>query len=527
MSGSCSELRVSESFVRELRATAAAAVPIVCVVTHEEHRAATLVRDAFGDKRIASWSATHGFEGDVSLRDPHAALDHLARVGHAGVVPVFFDLHPWLSEARVVRALRDVAGAERDGPVVLVMPWPRLPAELDRDARVLMLPLPSFDVLSTAFDAEVGDGFVGGDDRAPGVRLRAGVPSGRAATARGAPDAQSYRSTREVMVRAALGLTLEEARRAFRLASAFVRAGDPNLAVRHVIAEKRGALRRTACLELIDDDVSLDDVGGLDVLKSWLRSRVLAFGEEARAFGLAEPRGMLVSGVQGCGKSLVSKAAAQVLSLPLVRLDFAEVFAAPSPEHAIHEAVRAVEAVAPLVLWVDEIEKGLGGLEGPSSDARPARVFGTFLTWLQERRAPVFVAATANEVERLPPELARRGRFDDVFFVDLPSPLERAQILAVQLRRRGRDSSAYAIAELVRSLEHWSGAEIEQMVTGGLFRAFAERAELTDEHLRAAARELVPLATLYEEKIQALRQWGLARARRASADRRTLDLFGD
>jgi SpoVK/Ycf46/Vps4 family AAA+-type ATPase len=173
---------------------------------------------------------------------------------------------------------------------------------------------------------------------------------------------------------------------------------------------------------------------------------------------------------------------------------------------------------------VDEIEKGLAA---ESADARHARVFGAFLTWLQERRAPVFVAATANEVERLPPELVRRGRFDEVFFVDLPSSKERAQILAVHLQRRGRDAGAFAAAELARELEHWSGAEIEQMVSSALFRAYAEQRDLSEEHLRAAARELVPLATLYEEKIQALRQWGQTRARRASADRRTLDLFGD
>ena len=177
-----------------------------------------------------------------------------------------------------------------------------------------------------------------------------------------------------------------------------------------------------------------------------------------------------------------------------------------------------------MVLWVDEIEKGLGA---DATDGRQARVFGAFLTWLQERRAPVFVAATANEVDRLPPELARRGRFDEVFFVDLPSTKERSQILSVHLYRRGRDATRYPVEELTRELEHWSGAEIEQMVSSALFRAYAEKVELTENHLRAAARELVPLATLYEEKIQALRQWGAQRARRASADRRTLDLFGD
>jgi SpoVK/Ycf46/Vps4 family AAA+-type ATPase len=177
-----------------------------------------------------------------------------------------------------------------------------------------------------------------------------------------------------------------------------------------------------------------------------------------------------------------------------------------------------------VVLWVDEIEKGLGA---DANDASQVRVFGAFLTWLQERRAPVFVSATANDVERLPPELARRGRFDEVFFVDLPSTKERAQILGVHLARRGRDPAGYPVEELTRELEHWSGAEIETMVSSGLFRAYAEKSELTEEHLRAAARELVPLATLYEEKIQALRQWGQTRARRASTERRTLDLFGD
>jgi SpoVK/Ycf46/Vps4 family AAA+-type ATPase len=477
-------LHVSDSFVRDLRAAAAAGVPIVCVVTHEERRAIALVSEAFRGTRVLEWTSTRGWTDDATAREALVAVERAARSG----VRVLLDLHPYLGDPRVVRALRDLCAVKREAPLVLVMPVANVPPEIDRDARVIPLPLPDAEALGAAFDAELGE-----------------------ATA-----------DRDAFVRAALGLTLDEALRGFRVARALPDA-DEGLA--RVIAEKRSALRRNACLELIDAGVTLDDVGGLEVLKAWLRTRVLAFDPCARAFGLAEPRGMLVCGVQGCGKSLVSKATARVLSLPLVRLDFAEVFAATSPEHAIHEATRAIEAVAPVVLWVDEIEKGLG--EG-AGDARHARVFGAFLTWLQERRAPVFVAATANEVERLPPELARRGRFDEVFFVDLPSPTERAQILAVHLARRGRDFRAYPVVALAKELEHWSGAEIEQMVDSGLFHAYAEqRSDLTEAHLRAAVRELVPLATLYEEKIQALRQWGQTRARRASADRRTLDLFGD
>jgi SpoVK/Ycf46/Vps4 family AAA+-type ATPase len=476
---------VSEPFVTSLRAFAAAKVPILCVVTHEERRVRALLAEAFKGARVVEWTASRGFPDNPAAKDALAAIDHAAK-DDAGC-RVLFDLHPWLGEPRVIRALRDWADAPHRFPLVLVMPVATIPIELDRDVRVLPLPLPDAGTLARDLARELG----------------------------------ALSPAPEPFVRALLGLTLDEARRAIALGRTAKSAED---ALARIVAEKRGALRRSSCLDLVDADVALDEVGGLDVLKAWLASRVLAFDPQARAFGLAEPRGMLVSGVQGCGKSLVSKATARVLSLPLVRLDFAEVFAAPSAEHAIAEAVRAVEAIAPVVLWVDEIEKGLGA---GGADARHARVFGSFLTWMQERRAPVFVAATANEVEHLPPELVRRGRFDEVFFVDLPSPAERAQILTVHLRRVGRDPNHYPIVEIARDLEHWSGAEIEQMVKGGLFRAYADDSELATAHLREAAHELIPLATLYEEKIQALRQWGYSRARRASADRRTLDLFGD
>ncbi|MGA2449023.1 MAG: AAA family ATPase [Polyangiaceae bacterium] len=475
----------SDAFVRELGSLAAAHVPIVCVVTHEERRALALVRQAFRSARLLEWSVTTGYADDQNLKDPAAAVTRAVRATDPSVGYVLCDLHPWLTDPRIVRTLRDATVQARDLPLVLIMPVEIMPPELDRDARVVSLPLPDAAILGDAFDRVLTSGW-----------------------------------SRDSFVRAAAGLTLDEAARAFFLARA---ESDPAVALRRLVAEKRGVLRRSACLELVDTDIGLDDVGGLDVLKAWLQARVVAFDAPARAFGLTDPRGMLVCGVQGCGKSLVSKAAARVLSIPLVRLDFAEVFAAPSPEHAVREATRAVEAVSPSVLWIDEIEKGLGA---DANDARQARVFGAFLTWLQERRAPVFVAATANDVDRLPPELARRGRFDEVFFVDLPSPGERSQILAVHLRRRGRDPRQFPIAELVKDLEHWSGAELEQMVSSALFRAYTAGQELSREHLRAAARELVPLATLYEEKVQALRQWGQTRARRASADRRTIDLFG-
>lgn len=479
-----------ERFIADIRTAIGAGVPILYVVTHEEARARALIAEALGgSEHVASWTATRGLDADASLRI--AALAIAAPFPPQKRVRVLYDAHPQLAEPHVVRALRDFALTAKGAGVtmILVSPVVAIPIEIERDVTLIDLPFPDPIETGLLFDEEL------------------------------APRAHDLR--REVFVRGALGLTANEIARAFRLASEI---DDPAAALARVVAEKRSALRRSSTLELIQSDVSLDDVGGLEVLKAWLKMRVLAFDDRARAFGLAEPRGMLVCGVQGCGKSLVSKAAARVLGLPLVRLDFADVFAMPSPEQALRDAMRVTEAIAPVVLWVDEVEKGLG--EG-TTDARQARVFGAFLTWLQERRSLVFVAATANDVERLPPELSRRGRFDEIFFVDLPSAKERQDILRLQLTRRGRDPKAYAVDALGEELEHFSGAELEQVVTGALFRAFARQHDLTDVDLRAAARETTPLAVLYEEKIQALRTWGKTRARRASADRRTLELFGD
>src|SRR5215472_3021365 len=392
----------TDAFKADLLARIGAGAPIVYVVTHEEARARAAVVEALGKDRVATWTATTGLDGNPSLRLPALAIQ--APFTRERPYRLFCDLHPYLGEHHIVRALRDFTLTARAGgsALVLLSPVLTIPVEIERDAAVVDLPLPDGAEAGAAFDAELG----------------------RVAQARGFP--------RDAFVRAALGLTENEMKRAFRLAAG---PGDAAVALERVVSEKKAALRRSSTLELVALEVGLEDVGGLEVLKAWLRARVLAFDDAARAFGLAEPRGMLVCGIQGCGKSLVSKAAARVLGLPLVRLDFADVFSAPSPEHALREAMRVVEALAPLVLWVDEIEKGLG--EG-TQDPRQARVFGAFLTWLQERRTLVFVAATANEVERLPPELSRRGRFDEVFFVDLPSTKERRDILGLQLARRGR-----------------------------------------------------------------------------------------
>jgi SpoVK/Ycf46/Vps4 family AAA+-type ATPase len=261
-------------------------------------------------------------------------------------------------------------------------------------------------------------------------------------------------------------------------------------------------------------------VGGLEVLKEWLRKRVRAFGDEARAFGLPEPRGLLLVGVQGCGKSLVARAVASAWRMPLLRLDVGRLFASlvGSSEENLRNAIKVAENVAPVVLWVDEIEKGLSGSQssGFSDGGVSARVFVTLLTWLQEKTAPAFVVATANRIEQLPPELLRKGRFDEIFFIDLPALPERREIFAIHLAKRGRDPARFDLESLARRAEGFSGAEIEQAVVSGLYDAFAEGGQLEQRHVERAVSESLPLSTTMREEIGRVREWARARTRPAS-----------
>src|SRR5213075_3107882 len=235
---------------------------------------------------------------------------------------------------------------------------------------------------------------------------------------------------------------------------------------------------KSGLLEFVNADVDLDTVGGLDSLKRWLSDRSSAFGEPARKFGLPPPKGLLLLGVQGCGKSLTAKAIANFWALPLVRLDMGRIFGSyiGSSEENLRRAIRVAESVAPAVLWVDEIEKGLSGSMGAAvtDSGVSARVFGALLTWLQEKTAPVFVVATANRIDALPPELLRKGRFDEIFFIDLPSSEERREIFRIHIARRQRDPSRFDLDLLSTTAEGYSGAEIEQAIIAGMYLAFAD-----------------------------------------------------
>jgi SpoVK/Ycf46/Vps4 family AAA+-type ATPase len=295
--------------------------------------------------------------------------------------------------------------------------------------------------------------------------------------------------------------------------------------VSEVFAEKQQIIRKSGLLEYCTTSESFSSVGGMAVLKDWLSKRSLAFSREAREFGLAAPKGILMLGVQGCGKSLCAKAVSTQWQLPLLRFDMGRMFGSlvGSSEENVRRAISVAESVAPAVLWVDEIDKAFAGSQasGATDGGTTARVFGTFLTWLSEKTAPVFVVATANDISHLPPELLRKGRLDEIFFVDLPDPQERAEVFRIHLQKRGRDAANFDPDRLAEASKDFSGAEIEEAINSALYDAFYGREELTTGHVLKALGETVPLARTMDEQIGQIRRWADGRARNASVVRQS------
>jgi SpoVK/Ycf46/Vps4 family AAA+-type ATPase len=472
---------------------------LVALSTFEEARARQAAGQAAAELGVPffSWSMANGLDpAPGGHRSLSKVLDELRRSRPSGLFALF-DLRSDLLNPLERRLLREVAA---EGPLfkqylLVISPLASVPEELQRESAMLVLPPPKAEDLERVLK-ETCEGLE---------------------TSLSAEGAQSA-------VTAALGLGEEEARRAFRRA---LREGSEPARV--VLEEKRRLLRRSAaldCIDLGDDEAAgLSLVGGLDQLKGWLSDRQRALGADARAFGLPPPKGLLLIGVQGCGKSLSAKAVAAQWRLPLARLDLAGLFAGEmAPEASLRHAVAAAEAMAPAVLWVDEIEKGFSGADS-GRDPRLARIFGWFVTWLAERQSEVFVVATANEVSALPPELLRKGRFDEIFFVDLPDLKSRTEILAIHLKRRGREPGRLPVSAVAAQAEHFSGSELEQVVVSALHKAFAQKRQLSGEDLEQAVEETVPLYRTYEERIKALRDWAKDRARPAAADVKLVDYF--
>jgi ATP-dependent 26S proteasome regulatory subunit len=509
---------VKRSFAETFAQLLKARFPVLYLETYEEQRAlhhlaaiagsADLVRVP---RAVWTWSQTGGLiqpNGEARSGGQRAteALRAVQRVDEPAIF-VFRDLHPLFAQSsEVVRLVRDIAQAFRAGrsprTLVLLSPVLDLPVELSKDVTIVDFPLPRPEEMRGLLDAMV----------------RGNTASGRLRVELDEPG-------RERFVTAAAGLTMQEAENAYARAM----VNDPVLDLDDleiVHEEKRQTVRKSGVLEFMAAGAVLEDVGGLENLKTWLVKRNGSWLDEAAGYGLPAPRGVLITGVPGCGKSLTAKAVASAWSLPLLRFDIGRVFSGlvGSSEHNMRTALRIAEAVAPCVLWVDEIEKGFAGGAGHDSGTG-ARVFGTFLTWMQEKQSPVFVIATANDFDGLPPELLRKGRFDETFFVDLPSRNERVAVWRVHLRRALRHHRVAGelpvdgelLGELAGLTAGYSGAEIEQAVVAGLFEAFSERRPLRRDDLVRAVMSIVPLSVTQAERVDALRGWARNRAVSATA----------
>lgn len=478
-------------------------VTLMCVVSEDEERVLVQLKRLCERTRrsLHVWDLADEFQHLVGpntarpqAKDPLTALEAIDKMD-GQVVVVLRDFHQcWDGQPRVIRKLRNLAQKFKytHKSIVVTMPTSTIPPELqDATVRINFLP-PTTQELENILQQLLAS---------PGVRTAL------------SPE------TRQRLLRSALGLSSNQAQRVF--AKAIVTDGaldDRDLEL--VMAEKKQIIRNSGALEFYHPHETAADVGGLQALKAWLEMRRQAFDQEAAAYGLPAPKGIALIGIPGTGKSLSAKIIAGLWGLPLLRLDIGSLFGSlvGQSEENTRRALDLAGTIAPCVLWIDEIEKGLSTGEGDGGTS--LRVLGTILSWMQDKTKPVFVVATANNIARLPPELLRRGRFDEIFFLDLPTAVERREICQVHIRKRKRDPGRFELDRLVNASEGFVGAEIEQAVIEAMYIAFNDpaqpRREFTTEDVLAALHKLVPMSRSQRETIESLRLW-LAEGRAHSA----------
>ena len=484
----------------ELQELIRARYTVLYLLSWEEERVERLMGQVAAKTRRELVVAAPGspVEQDGPLLGPEAILDHLD--GYEGpVIYLLKDFHPHLADPAIVRRVRDMESrmADRGHCLCLLSPVLTVPRELEKDVRVVDIPLPELAEVAQLLAVVIKQ-----------QKLRIDV------------------DLFEKFVKASLGLTEKELKRVYtRIAIAGSGFASEDLDL--LIREKKNIIRKSEFLEFYDHAETMHDVGGLDQLKEWLVNRNRAFTEKARKFGLPQPKGLFLVGIQGCGKSLTAKAVASLWRIPLLRIDVGSLLqASGTTEEKLRDTIRLAESLSPVVLWIDEIEKAFAGVESGGGDSAGAtRAFGQFITWLQEKTRPVFVVATANDVAHLPPELLRKGRFDEIFFVDLPNVHERESIFEIHLRRRQRDPADFDCWRLAEASDRFSGAELEQVVISGMFTAFADGRELATKDMLTALRDTVPLAVTMDKRIKELREWARDRTRPATFDTRRVDFF--
>ena len=480
-----------------------AGYPGLAVISSEEARAEADIAAACAsvERRLHAWSSTEGLVDTTDGRvtpcpDPLDALqllDGMFAADNPRHVVLLRDLQLHLdqSDPLLVRRLKDILRvAKSNGHAIILLGCRlKLPPELEHEITHVDFSLPDPARLGAVLD---------------GILKSAKLKN-------------VHEVVKEAALQSALGLTTTEAENAFALSVVETRGIDPKVIAR----EKARTLKRNGLVEVVEATTSLDDIGGLGQLKEWLQRRGGAFSASAKAYGLPAPKGLLIVGIPGTGKSLTAKATAGAFGLPLLRLDMGRVFGGivGQSEANLRSVIQTAEAIAPCVLWIDEIEKGFSGSKssGSTDGGTSSRVFGSFLSWMQEKEQPVFVVATANDVSKLPPEFLRKGRFDEMFFVDLPDAQERAQIWDIVIKRHGRRPAGFDTVALSRACEQFTGAEIEAVFIDALHEAYAEGREPGPKDILDAMAHTVPLAQLMDGQIGALRHWAKGRARDAGA----------
>lgn len=487
--------------------------PLLYIVAAEEEPVEAVLRRVAAksqpSRKLLLWDVVRGW--DDSGSDKSSLMGALDRIGKADVeeaaIFVLRDSHPFLSSsiseksAPTVRALKNLARELKRSrkTIVLLSHVLTLPPELVQEITVIDFPLPTAQEIDHLISQTVAPENLKISDLA-----------------------------KEQLVKACLGLSRTKIQRVLAKAIAAKQQVNETDIV-HVLEEKKQSIRQTGILEFFTTQDSLKSVGGLENLKLWVRMRQGVFTEEARRFGIPNPKGVLLVGIQGTGKSLSAKTIAHEWRLPLLRLDSGRLFGGivGESENRTRQMIQLAEAIAPCVLWIDEIDKAFGnitsGADGDSGTSR--RVFGSLITWMQEKTAPVFIVATANNVQILPAELLRKGRFDEIFFLNLPTESEREEIFKVHLQRlRPNRLREFDLSLLARQTKNFSGAEIEQVVIDGMHRAFGQgipgqRQDFTTEDIIMAIEETVPLAAIAHHQIEALKRWAAeAGARTASKD---------
>ena len=490
----------------ELNILIQAQYPLIYLVTSEEERAEQSIfkvsQEIKPQRRVYVWTVTHGIVEYGQPRNttqhntvsPEAAIDWIIRQKEPSIF-ILKDLHPFIDAPATNRSLRDAIASFKgmQKNIILMSPVQQAPIELEKEVVVLDFQLPDMAELNKVLTAH--------QEQNRGRRLTT--------------------EAREKLLRAALGLTKDEAEKVYRKAQVTTGQLTEN-EVNIVLSEKKQLIRRNGILEYLEEDETIDAVGGLEELKTWLTQRSNAFTERAREYGLPQPKGMLILGVPGCGKSLIAKTTSRLWGLPILRLDMGRVYDGSMvgrSEANLRNALKTAESISPTILFIDELDKSFAGSggSGDSDGGTSNRIFGSFLTWMQEKKSPVFVMATANRVERLPGEFLRKGRFDEIFFVDLPTPEERQDIFGIHLTKRREDIARFDLGQLAKMSDGFSGAEIEQAVVAAMYEAFAQDREFTQLDIIAALKSTLPLSRTMQEQVTALRDWARQRARPAAS----------